>query len=185
MSPASFRPWRNARTRSALPSADAECRNPIVGALGCCCARAASGHAAAPPMSDMNSRRLIWSVCPFRRRVDHFADLSNLRCRKAADLRVLPDDVLIFSEINAKRLIVCDVAFDPLDIRAKLAQYPIRFLCCSTELFALEGADLGNFPFDYKLAQCHIFSPLQKPPAPSLDQRPSVRRAIGTPCGEP
>jgi len=34
-------------------------RKPIVGNLLVCCARAASGHAAAPPMSDMNSRRSI------------------------------------------------------------------------------------------------------------------------------
>jgi hypothetical protein len=31
-------------------------RKPITGIAGCC-ARAASGHAAAPPMSAMNSRR--------------------------------------------------------------------------------------------------------------------------------
>jgi hypothetical protein len=31
-------------------------RNPIVGSLTGCCARAASGQAAAPPISDMNSR---------------------------------------------------------------------------------------------------------------------------------
>ena len=40
----SLRPWRNARTRSA--SGDVEFRNPITGIV--CCARAASGHAAAP-----------------------------------------------------------------------------------------------------------------------------------------
>ena len=38
-------------------SRDALCRNPITGIAGCC-ARAASGHAAAaPPSSVMNSRR--------------------------------------------------------------------------------------------------------------------------------
>jgi hypothetical protein len=35
-------------------------RNPITGIVGCC-ARAARGHAAAPPSSVMNSRRLIQS----------------------------------------------------------------------------------------------------------------------------
>ena len=55
----SFRPSRNARTRSALPSGDAEWRNPITGIAGCC-ARATPGHvAAAPPTSVMNSRRRI------------------------------------------------------------------------------------------------------------------------------
>src|SRR5215471_12736874 len=51
--PVSFRPWRNARRRSANVSADAEWRNPIAG----CCARAASGQAAAMPPSKRNSRR--------------------------------------------------------------------------------------------------------------------------------
>jgi hypothetical protein len=40
-------------------------RNPITGTAGCC-ARAASGHAAAPPSSVMNSRRLMFS-----RSLDH------------------------------------------------------------------------------------------------------------------
>ena len=48
---------RAARTRSA----EAPLRNPITGIAGCC-ARAASGHAAAaPPSSVMNSRRFIRS----------------------------------------------------------------------------------------------------------------------------
>jgi hypothetical protein len=36
-------------------------RNPITGIAGCC-ARAASGHTAAPPTSVMNSRRLNFAV---------------------------------------------------------------------------------------------------------------------------
>src|SRR5262249_54095125 len=38
-------------------------RIPMRGGLAGCCARAASGHAAAPPISVMNARRLIWPVC--------------------------------------------------------------------------------------------------------------------------
>ena len=34
-------------------------RNPITGIVGCGCACAGGGHAAAPPRSVMNSRRLI------------------------------------------------------------------------------------------------------------------------------
>ena len=50
---------RNARTRSADPSAVPPLTNPTTGIVGCC-ARAASGHvAAAPPTSVMNSRRFI------------------------------------------------------------------------------------------------------------------------------
>jgi hypothetical protein len=40
-------------------------RNPIVGSLPGCCARATSGHAAtAPPSSDMNSRRAFHRTPP-------------------------------------------------------------------------------------------------------------------------
>jgi hypothetical protein len=54
----SFMPWWNAVTRSNAGS-DASRRNPITGMAGCC-ARAASGQAAAaPPRSVMNSRRFI------------------------------------------------------------------------------------------------------------------------------
>jgi hypothetical protein len=41
-----------------MADAEAAPRNPIVGSLRACWARAASGHAAAPPSSVMNSRRL-------------------------------------------------------------------------------------------------------------------------------
>jgi hypothetical protein len=39
-------------------------RNPITGSAGCC-ARAASGHAVAPPISEINSRRdqTAWGYC--------------------------------------------------------------------------------------------------------------------------
>src|SRR5262249_51314224 len=39
-------------------------KNPMVGSFGGCCARAASGHAAAPPSSEMNVRRLMCSSQP-------------------------------------------------------------------------------------------------------------------------
>src|SRR2546426_8883443 len=48
----------------------------MVGSLAACCARAASGHAAAPPRSDMNARRLD--------RKEHTSELQspcNLVCR--------------------------------------------------------------------------------------------------------
>jgi hypothetical protein len=63
---------------------------------------------------------------------------------------MLADDVLVFGEINAKRLIVRHVAFQPLDVRTKLAKYPIRFCCCSAKLLALEGADLWDVPLNDK-----------------------------------
>jgi hypothetical protein len=49
----------NASAITAYPSADALFRNPITG-IADCCARAASGHAAAaPPSSVMKSRRVL------------------------------------------------------------------------------------------------------------------------------
>src|SRR5262244_1370819 len=56
--PTSLRPRRNARKRSVIASGDLGSRSPITG-IAACCARAASGHAAVPPTSVMNSRRLI------------------------------------------------------------------------------------------------------------------------------
>src|SRR5262249_6431725 len=49
----------NAATNWLSDDGMPEPRNPMVGTLGRCCARAASGHAAAPPNSVMNSRRPI------------------------------------------------------------------------------------------------------------------------------
>jgi hypothetical protein len=58
--PASFRPRRNARRRSAFVSGEVVWRKPITG-IAACCARAASGHAAVPPTNEMKSRRFM---CP-------------------------------------------------------------------------------------------------------------------------
>src|SRR5262249_33471212 len=98
-------------------------------------------------------------VAPFGRGINCLATLSDLGCRKPADLRVLADDVLFFGEINAKRLVVRDVAFEPLNVRPKLAEYPIRFCCCFAKPLELEGADLWNVTFDDELAQCHTAPP--------------------------
>jgi hypothetical protein len=52
MKPVSLNPLRNAANRFAAGSGEPRYRYPITGV--CCCARAASGHAAAPPRSVMN-----------------------------------------------------------------------------------------------------------------------------------
>jgi len=64
--PASASPLRKAATRLAFSSGDPACRNPITGTAGCC-ARAASGHAAAAPNRVMNWRRfmMISGSCGF------------------------------------------------------------------------------------------------------------------------
>jgi hypothetical protein len=59
---------RCTKAESRCPSPDAEAqlapRNPMVGSLPGCCARAVSGHAAAPLSSDRNSRRLMSRLPP-------------------------------------------------------------------------------------------------------------------------
>ncbi len=62
--PASFKPWRNARKRSAYKSGASLPRNPTTGSADCC-ARAASGQAAAPPSRLMNA--LLLTRSPRRR----------------------------------------------------------------------------------------------------------------------
>src|SRR5262249_36803262 len=58
MKPPSSRLWRTPANRCVVSSGDLLLRYPITGIAGCC-ARAPSGHAAAPPMSVMNARRFI------------------------------------------------------------------------------------------------------------------------------
>src|SRR5262252_4016342 len=61
MKPPSAKPWRNPAKRCVVSSGDLLLRYPITG-IADCCARAAIGHAAAPPSSrPMNERRLIQS----------------------------------------------------------------------------------------------------------------------------
>src|SRR5262245_47547258 len=56
--PVAFNPTRYARSRTAYASGESLRMNPTVGIFAGCCARAASGHTAAPPSIVMNSRRL-------------------------------------------------------------------------------------------------------------------------------
>jgi hypothetical protein len=63
--------------------------------------------------------RAAHNLCGGGRRIDHLPHFSDLRGRKAADLSVLPDDGLILGEINAKSLIVSDIALDPLNVRTE------------------------------------------------------------------
>src|SRR5436190_190080 len=57
MWPVSFRPWRNARSRSACASGDVGVRKPITG-IASCCARVASGHAAGPVLRGLDDFRV-------------------------------------------------------------------------------------------------------------------------------
>jgi hypothetical protein len=62
--PQSPKPCRNAARRCMESAGDRALMKPITG-IAPCCARAASGHAtAAPPISVMNSRRLMLKPFP-------------------------------------------------------------------------------------------------------------------------
>jgi hypothetical protein len=75
MKPACFRPSRNAGICWRSDAAALTDMNPTKGIVGCC-ARAASGHAAAaPPSKVMNSRRLMG----YLRRGSHPTTSSNER----------------------------------------------------------------------------------------------------------
>src|SRR5579885_32972 len=91
----------------------------------------------------------------FRRRVDHLADFGDLRRRKAAHLRVLPDDRLVLRQIGAEGLVRGDITFLPLDVRAELRQHLVRFGGRRLQLFAFEGTHGGNVAFDDEFAQGH------------------------------
>src|SRR5262249_39764403 len=83
--PASFSPLRNAVTKNVYPPGDVLLRNPTTGIVGCC-ARAASGHVAAPPSSVMNERRLMGTLV--RLRAAHYHAVAEVRrCASQQKLR--------------------------------------------------------------------------------------------------
>src|SRR5262249_19840855 len=59
--PVSPRPPWNPEIGRTHSAADAPLRNPTTG-IADCCARAASGHTAAPPSNVINARRFIWPL---------------------------------------------------------------------------------------------------------------------------
>jgi FAD dependent oxidoreductase len=112
----------------------------------------------------------------FGGRIDHLAHLGNLRRREAADLRVLADDVLVFRQIDAERLVGGDVALHPLDVGAELGQHGIGFRRRAAELFSLERTDRGDVTFDDVLAQGHGFLQLERSRGPSVIARSGATR---------
>ena len=70
---------------------------------------------------------------------------------------MLADDGLVLGEIDAERLIVSDLALDPLEFGAELMQHLIRFSRSSPELLPLKAADFGDVSLNDEPAQCHGF----------------------------
>src|SRR4249920_3771427 len=84
-----------------------------------------------PPQGGRESTELAAHTSPnppellrrlLRRRVDHLAHFGDLGRGKSADLGVLADDGFVLGEIDAERLVVGDIALDPLDVGAELMQ---------------------------------------------------------------
>src|SRR5215510_6956719 len=70
------------------------------------------------------------------------------------------DNRLILCEINTERLIVGNVALDPLNIWAKFVQDFVRFRCCSPQLIAFKSTHLWNITLDDEFLQRHYFTPI-------------------------
>src|SRR5205085_5019485 len=95
----------------------------------------------------------------FGRGIDHLADFGDLARREAADLGVFLDDRLILGEVDAEGLVGGDIAVDPLDVGAELAQYLVRFRRRAAKLLALEAADRRDVALDDEFAQSHVRLP--------------------------
>src|SRR5207237_2558345 len=92
--------------------------------------------------------------------VDHLANFGDLGRREAADLGVLFDDRLVLGEIDAEGLVGRDIALDPLDVGAQIAQHAIRFRRGALQLLALQAADRRDIPLDDEFAQWHGWPPV-------------------------
>src|SRR6266851_3931256 len=112
-------------------------------------------------------------------RVDHLADLGDLGGREAADLGVLFDDVLVLGEVDAERLVGRDIAVDPLDVGAELAQHLVRFRRRAAQLLALQAAGAGDVALDDEFAQGHVYPPLI---GLARDDTGTLRGWRGSPC---
>src|SRR5262249_49256624 len=115
--------------------------------------RMPSAMAEAQPACSIRTSRL--RSRPGCRRVDHLFDRGDLGGWEAADLRVLADDAFIFCKVDAERLVVGDVAFDPLNVGSKPAQRFVRLSCGAAQLLPLQRADLRNIALDHESAQGH------------------------------
>src|SRR5262249_13484276 len=99
------------------------------------------------------------------RRVDHRAALGDLDRRKAADFGVFVVDVLVHRDGDGEGLVDRDMAVDPLDVGAELAQHFVRFRRRGAQLLALQRAGAEDIALDDEFAQGH-------PPPVSHNSRP-------------
>ena len=80
--------------------------------------------------------------------VDYGADLCDGVCREAALGGVFADGGFVRGDVDAVDLVVCDVALEPLDLRAEGAEDAAGGLRDGLQLFRGELAGVGDFAFD-------------------------------------
>src|ERR1700756_4319313 len=84
-------------------------------------------------------------------RIDQSTDGRDAICRKAAPLCVLAYGCLVWSEIHAVDLVACDVALQPLNLRAHASKNGQRFARDLSEFRVRQISGSWDFSFDHKL----------------------------------
>src|SRR5262245_16444151 len=84
-----------------------------------------------------------------RQRIDNGFYFGNLGRRKAAQLGVLPNCSLAFSEVDAECLVVDNVGMVPLYLAGEFGQRTIGSRRCVFELRAIHGAHARQVALDY------------------------------------
>ena len=73
---------------------------------------------------------------------------------------MLADNFFTGGEINAEQFVIGNIALNPLDMWAKLAQDLIRFDSSLFQLPLVKASGLRNIPLDDKSTKRHVLSPI-------------------------
>src|SRR5579859_3092809 len=82
------------------------------------------------------------------RRVDDRRNLQHTVRREPPALCVHPDQIGVWSDIDARDLVLGDIALNPLDIGSELAQHTARLLRDGLQLRGRESRRARNLPLD-------------------------------------
>jgi hypothetical protein len=88
--------------------------------------------------------------------VDDFADFGDFGGGEAADFGVAADYFFVFRQVDAERLVGGYEGFYPLDVGGQLLQSAVGCFGGLAELFALQGAYLGDVTFYYESFQLDL-----------------------------
>src|SRR5262249_17836915 len=94
-----------------------------------------------------------WTNIPLlaRRRIDSGRDFRHTRDREAALRAVRADQVLTGRDVDAVKPVAGDVALEPLNPGAELAQHLVRLPRRRLQLLGRPGSDTGNLTLDHVL----------------------------------